>query len=64
MSSSENVSAPVFDQVLYVVPTVCFFEKLFNKIRGESGLTFLISFFSSDTISVFLPQILVILVSK
>lgn len=35
MSWSKNVSALVFDEVLYVGLAICFFEKLLNKIKGD-----------------------------
>lgn len=64
MSWSKSVSALVFDEVLYVGLAVCFFEKLFNKIKG-GGFDLSCQFsFSSDTIGMFLPQILIIFVSE
>lgn len=44
MSWSKSVSALVFDEVLYVGLAVCFFEKLFNKIKG-GVLTLSVFFF-------------------
>lgn len=52
MSWSKNVSAPVFDEVLCVGLTVCFFVKLLNKIKGGRLTPLIRVFFNLFTQSV------------
>lgn len=50
------MSTTVFGEVLYVGLTICFFEELWNKIKGFFDYSCQVFFFP-EMVSIFLPQI-------